>query len=336
MTRPSGPKKFARRLIPVAPSPKLPLVTNTTTDGAPPGELDVRPYSFGQSSQLTAEKVALYNEAAAQIASDIFGALSESLPGFTVEAEPLIEVAAGDPVVENGEAFDAASVRSGLALCAEVVTSLDLALTLVTAMLGGGGIPAGDARKLTLIEQRVLDLLGQLFVDTARDTLMIGDELEVDRSRDGAFTAADDEETDARIGFSFGIKGPSGGGRLILAFDVATIQDFSDAIDARLSGRRTSTATTANPQTAAALQPVPILFSVGLGSVSLTARQIVELQIGDVIRTSLPVASDLVASVGEVDLFAVRLGQQGQTLTAHITTSNGSTAPLDNARTIAS
>lgn len=303
---------------------------------APAGDLAVRPYSFGQSSHLTAEKAALYNEAAEQIASDISSTLADSLPGFTVEAGSLIEVGPGEPVVEDIESFDTASVRDGHSLCAAVVTELGLALTLVTAMLGAGSIPAGEPRKLTLIEQRVLDLLGQVFLDTSRDTLLITGSLDVDRSRDGAFTAADDEETAARICLSFGIQGPGGGGRLILAFDHTTIQDFSDAIDARLSGRRAAAPVMTNPQTAAALQPVPIPFSVGLGTVSLTARQLVELEVGDVIRTNLPVASDLVASVGEVDLFGVRLGQHGQALTAHVTSANSPTGPLDQARTVTS
>lgn len=311
-------------------------MTNPTNDAAPAGGIAVRPYSFGQSSQLTAEKVALYKEAAEQIATDLSKTLSDTLAGFTVEAGALVEIAAGEEVVEDIDAFDNASVRTGHSLCAAVVTEVSLALTLVTAMLGGAGIPPGDPRKLTLIERRVLDLLGQVFVNTACDTLMISDELAVDRSRDGAFTAADDDETEARIGFSFGVQGPSGGGRLILAFDLNTIQEFSDAIDARLSGRRTTSPVVANPLTAAALEPVPIPFSVGLGRVSLTARQLVELEVGDVIRTNLPVSSDLVASAGEVDLFGVRLGQQGHALTAHITSANSPTGALAQARTVAS
>lgn len=311
-------------------------MTNPTNDAATAGGIAVRPYSFGQSSQLTAEKVALYKEAAEQIATDLSKTLSDTLPGFTVEAGALVEIAAGEAIVEDIDAFDTASVRSGLSLCAAVVTEVSLALTLVTAMLGGAGIPPGDPRKLTLIERRVLDLLGQVFVNTACDTLMITDELAVDRSRDGAFTASDDDETDARIGFSFGVHGPSGGGRLTLAFDLATIQEFSDAIDSRLSGRRTTAPAAHNPLTAAALEPVPIPFSVGLGRVSLTARQLVELEVGDVIRTNLPVSSDLVASVGEVDLFGVRLGQQGQALTAHITSASSPTGALAQARTVAS
>ena len=311
-------------------------MTIQTNDAAAAGALNVHPYSFGQSSHLTAEKAALYNEAAAQVASDISKTLSDSLTGFTVEPGSLIEVDAGDEVIDEIESFDTASVRSGRALFAVVVTELGLALTLVTALLGGAAMPAGDPRRLTVIEQRVLDLLGQVFVDTARDTLLISEELKVDRSRDGAFTAADEEETAARVGFSFGIKGPGGGGRLILAFDLATIQEFSEAIDSRLSGRRTVTPVAADPQTTAALQAVPIPFSVGLGTVSLTAKQLVELEIGDVIRTSLPVASDLVASVGEVDLFGVRLGQHGQALTAHITSASSPTGPLAQARTVAS
>lgn len=296
----------------------------------------MRPYSFGQSSHLTAEKVALYNEAAEQIATDLTKALSDSLPGFTIEAGSLLEVGDGEDIVEEVDSFDVASVRNGAALCAAVVTEVGLALTLVTAMLGGAGLPPGPARPLTLIERRVLDLLGQLFLETATSTLMITEEVKVDRSRDGAFTAADDDESAARIGFSFGVHGSAGGGRLILAFDLPTIQDFSDAIDARLSGRRSVEPVVTNPHTAKALEPVPIPFSVGLGSVSLTARQIVELEVGDVVRTNLPVASDLVASVGDVDLFGVRLGQQGQVLTAHITSASSPPGALAQARTVAS
>lgn len=277
------------------------------------------PYSFGQSAHLTAEKSALYKEAAAQIASDLTKAMSNTLVGFTVEAGALIEADAGHDVVEELENYDVASVRFEHRTCASVVTELPLALTLVTGMLGGASFPPGDPRPLTPIERRVLDLLGQTFIDIARDTLLIDDELKLDRSRDGAFAAADDDETDARIGFSFGMDGPGGGGRLILAFDLVTIQQFSDVIDGRLSGRRVVAPVLANPQTALALQPVPVTFSVGMGHIGLTAREIVELQVGDVIRTRLPVASDFVASVGDVDLYNVRLGQTGKQFTAHIT-----------------
>lgn len=311
-------------------------MTNPPTNAVPPAGLAVQPYSFGQSSNLTAEKSALYKEAAEQIATDLAAALGESLPGFAVEAGSLIEASDGEPIIEDTDAFDVASVRSGHALRAEVVTEVGLGLTLVTAMLGGGGIPPGEARKLTLIERRVLDLLGQLFIDTTKTTLLINEELNVDRSRDGAFTASDDDETAARIGFTFGLQGPGGGGRLILAFDISTIQEFSDAIDARLSGRRNVQVVASNPQTEAALRPVPITFSVGLGSVSLTARQLVELEVGDVIRTSLPVDSELVASVGDVDMFGVRLGQEGQTLAAHITSASDPSGSLAHARTVAS
>lgn len=313
--------------------PKLRAVSNPTTDAATTGGLAVRPYSFGQSSHLTTEKADLYKEASAQIAADLGQQLAESLPGFTVEPGPLIEVEPGQDIVEDIDAFDVASVRSGHAACAAALTELGLALSLVTGMLGGAAMPPGPARKLTLIERRVLDLLGQTFVDAAKQTLLIDEDLQVDRSRDGAFNAADDDESGARIGFSFGVQGPSGGGRLILSYNLTTIQEFSDIIDARLSGRRSSEQVVSNPETATALQPVPIPFSVGLGRIELSARQLVELQVGDVIRTSHPVDSDLVASAGDVDLFGVRLGQHGNTLTAHITTASSPSGALAQART---
>lgn len=308
--------------------------TDTAPDSVAVSDAAV-PYSFGQSAHLTAEKSALYREAASQIATDLSKALSDTLVGFAVEAGALIEADAGQDVVDETTAYDIASVRFDRRTCATVITELPLALTLVTGMLGGSGFPAGEPRPLTPIERRVLDLLGQTCIDIARDTLLIDDELRLDRSRDGAFAAADSDEPEARIGFSFGVTGPNGGGRLILAFDIVTIQQFSDVIDARLSGRRVVAPVLANPQTSAALQPVPVAFSVGMGQISLTARDITGLQVGDVIRTRLPVDSDLIASVGDVDLYGVQLGQAGKQLTAHITNELGQSGPHVHARTVA-
>jgi len=282
-------------------------------------------YSFGQSAHLTASKSALYKEAAVQIASDLTKTMANTLTGFTVEAGALIETDAGHDVVDEPSHFDMASIRFEHRACASVVTELPLALTLVTGLLGGASFPPGDPRPLTLIERRVLDLLAQRFVDIARDTLLIDDHLTIDRSRDGAFAAGDDDETEARIGFSFAMNGPTAGGRLILVFDLATVQTFSDVIDARLSGRRVVAPVLTNPATANALQPVPVTFSVGMGHITLTARDIVGLQVGDVIRTRLAVDSDLVAAVGDVDLYGVQLGQSGKQLTAHITSARGHT-----------
>ncbi len=309
-------------------------MTTPPPEAAPTRPTSATPYSFGESAHLTAEKSALYKEAATQIATDLTRVIADTLVGFSIEAGALIEADAGHNVVDDPENYDTASVRLDRSMAAAVVTELPLALTLVTGMLGGAGFPPGDARKLTLIERRVLDLLTQRFVDTARETLLVDDSLELDRSRDGAFAAADDDETEARIGFSFGIHGPSGGGRLLLVFDLAAIQQFSDVIDARLSGRRVTAPSLADPHTAAALQPVPVPFSVGLGHVGLTAREVVELRVGDVIRTRLPVNSDLVASVGNVDLYGVRIGQIGNQLTAEISSTTSPHGPLPQTRTV--
>ncbi len=293
------------------------------------------PYSFGESAHLTTEKADLYKEAATQIASDLAKSLADSLVGFTVEAGALIEADAGHEVVDDPSAYDSASVRFDHHICASVVTELPLALTLVTGMLGGASFPPGDPRPLTPIERRVLDLLGQQFVDVARDTLLIDEALVLDRSRDGAFAAADSKETGARVGFSFGIDGPHGSGRLILVFDLVTVQRFSDVIDVRLSGRRVVPKVVANPHTAAALQPVPLSFCVGMGQVGLSAREVVELEVGDVIRTRLPVDSDLMASIGDIVLFGVQLGQTGKHLTAEITSNLSPNGALAHARTVA-
>jgi flagellar motor switch protein FliM len=104
----------------------------------------------------------------------------------------------------------------------------------------------------------------------------------------------------------------------VLAFDLWVLQTFSDVIDTRLSGRRTSLVAASDPATRAALASVPLPFTVGLGRISLTAQQVVELREGDVVRTGQPVDSDMIAAVDGVELFLVRLGQSNHRLTAEV------------------
>ncbi len=298
------------------------------------------PYSFGKSAHLTTEKSALYTEAAHQIASDMSEQLTDWLQGFTVEAGSLIEAEPGDELHDRVDDFDEATIlgnldTSGPERCGSVLTEFSLGLTLTAGLLGGSTMASGEPRPLTSIERRVLDLVSVNFVEVAARTLLIGqgglngNPLVIDRSRDGAFAASDDDAPSARVGFSFRIQGPGGSGLMILGIDVWALQKFSDTIDVRLSGRRAAIPTVVNPLTAAALGSVPIPFAVGLGRINLTAREVVGLQEGDVIRTRQSVDADVIASVDAVDLFIVRLGQRGQTLTAEILASIDSFGSID-------
>ncbi len=281
-------------------------------------------YSFGQSAHLTAEKTALYQEAADQIAFDVAVGLADWLSGFSVQADPLIEAGAGEELVDVIDDFDEASVLLNAQSSGTISTELPLALALVTGLLGGPSMPPGDPRPLTSIERRVLDLVLKTVIDAATKTLLIPGEVLVDRSKNGAFAANEHDSPEARIGFAFRIQGPGGAGQIVVGLELWALQEFSDVIDGRLTGRRAVLPVSADPHTAAALHPVPVPLSVGLERVHLTAREVVGLRAGDVIRTRHAVDADAIASVGTVDLFVVRLGQSGRRLTAEVI------APLGN------
>lgn len=290
---------------------------------------DAVPYAFGMLARLTAEKSSLYTEAAQQIANDMAAGLSEWLPGFTVDAGPLIEAEPGDELFENPDEYDAASILLEGQRCGTVYCDLPLSMVLVTGLLGGSTMAAGDPRPLTSIDRRVLDLVSATFIEAASSTLLIGPGAAIDRSRDGAFAASDDAAPEARIGFSFRVHGAGGAGEVVLGLELWALQKFSDIIDTRLSGRRAAAPTGINPHVASALQPVPVPFTVGLGRVSLKASEVVGLREGDVIRTRKSVDSDVIASVDNVELFVVRLGQRGRQLTAEILSPLDPSRPFD-------
>lgn len=306
---------------------------------SPSGEQEPVPYSFGRSAHLTSEKSSLYQEAAGEIARGAAAVLDDWLPGFTVDAEPIIEAEAGQELVEDIAEFDVVEIVGVFGECGSVVVELPLAITLVSGLLGGTSMPAGEPRPLTSIEVRVLDLLTSQLLEQTASTLLVTD-THINRSVDEGFAAAHDEDPEARIGFALRLHGLGGDGLMTFGFELSALQEFSDLVDRRLSGRRTAEPVRTNPEMAAALQPVPIPLTVGFGRVELTAREVVGLCAGDVIRTRQAVTDDLVASVGDTRLFAVRLGQRGTRLVAELlapieddaSTVGGTATPVPAAR----
>lgn len=276
------------------------------------------PYFFGQTARLSSAKAALYREAADQIGRDISASLDEWLNGFTVETGPLLEADTAEPLDLTVEDFDTVSLTIDGLRQGSVLVEQSLGLALVTALLGGANMSSGPVRPLTTIEGRVLDLLNQRFLEAAAGVVLIDSPINVERRRDTTFSSGDEGASSPRIGFQFTLQGPSGGGRLVLAFEVGELQTFSDTIDRRLTGRRALDTNRLDPAAARALGPVPVPLAVRLGQVRLTAGEVVGLQPGDVIRTKVAVASDLVASVDNVDLFTVELGTRGHQMIATI------------------
>ncbi|MDH3679561.1 MAG: FliM/FliN family flagellar motor switch protein [Acidimicrobiia bacterium] len=275
------------------------------------------PYVFGRPSQLSDEKAHLYRDAAEQIAIEGEAAIGQWMPGCTIEAGPVSEFEPGEPLVTDEAGHDLVPLVADVVPCGILSTELSLGLMLVSGTLGGGSKGEIPPRPLTSIEIRVLDLVTTSFLAVASRVLLV-DEMTIQRGRSEGFRATDDDTPKARIGFTFTVQGPREEGRLVLGVDADALQTFSDAIDRRLSGNRPTAPTQPSPLTALALQPVPLYLTVGVGRAELTAREVVELRAGDVIRTRVPVTADLVASAGDRDLFKVQVVQRGRQLTAEI------------------
>ncbi len=290
---------------------------STATTNPDSGESNVLPFEFGKPAQLSAEKMNLYREAASQIAIDAETALQEWLPGCSIEADPLTEVEPGVDLLPDEEGFDCAPITGATSSCGVLAVELQLGLMLVGGTLGGASAVEIEARPLTSIEVRVLDLISNSMLAAACRTLLL-DDVVIERGRGDGFQAGDDDRPRARVGFNFGVQGLGERKVMMIGFDVDALQRFSDAIDLRLSGRQITTPIDPSPLTELALRPVPVHLTVGVGKARLTAREVVELQVGDVIRTRVPVTADLIASAGTTDLFEVRLAQRGNQLVAEV------------------
>ena len=281
-----------------------------------------QPYSFGVSSRLTAEKAALYQDAAVEIADRVGSIVKEWVPGFVVEAAPLVEADAGEDTTDGSEEFDSTAILERDVPGGFLRTEQGLALSLVNALLGGGTLPVGAARPLTSIEKRVIDLLLTPIMHAAADVLMLRS-VSIARDLNDRFVASKHDEPEPVIGFVMTFTAPVGGGRLIIELELDALELFSDAIDRRLSGRRFAQPVTHHPETASALQTVPIPLSVDLGRMVLSAGEVVGLRLGDVLRVRQPVNEPLTACVGDQELFKVRMGRRSSGLVAEVLSSLG-------------
>ncbi len=298
-------------LIPgVAPADAV-AVSSTTND------IDVMPYSFGVSARLTAEKAALYQEASSEIATRVGVLMKDWLPAFSVEAGPLLEADAGSELIEDIEEFESVVVIHDGMPAGSLLVERALALALINDLLGGGHVPVGLSRSLTTIERRVIDLLLAPMLSMAADVLLL-DEPSLGRDKSDGFVAGKDDEPEALVGFVLSFVSPSGAGRLIIELELPVLQDFSDAIDRRLSGRRFTPPSIVLPSTAAALDPVPLPLTVELGRLVITAGDVVSLEPGDVLRTRRSVDEPMSASVGDQHVFDVRMGRNGNQLVAEV------------------
>ncbi len=263
-------------------------------------------YNLGATMILPPDKRQVFEQAARQIGRNAAELLEEWLPGYTVEANDLIEVEPGGSAVENTDEFDRTGLVGRHGPSGVLLVELPLALTFITGLLGGAALPCGDPKPLTAVETRVLDLITGPLVNSAAETLLAGS-ITLDRVANSGFLASSDQT--ASFGFDFTINGPAGGGRLVLQLDTQAMQELSDLIDRRLSRDRQPGQSQISPAAVHALEYVPMQIGVGFGPIQLPAAHIADLRPGDVIRTGQAVGAQPSAFVGQVRLFEGTLGK---------------------------
>ena len=200
---------------PQAQSVDDPLETPPVVETSRPAPREVTPYVFGAAKQFSEEKSRLYQEASNQLAVYADRALREWVVGFTVESDPLSQFAPDQRLIDEESNFDITPLASKMTTCGLIATENALGLALVSGTLGGSPRADVEARPLTSIDTRVLDLILKSILDAVCTVLMV-DELSVVRNRDSVLVVADDNRSGAHLGFNLRIQSPRGSGVLTI------------------------------------------------------------------------------------------------------------------------
>ncbi len=278
----------------------------------------LRPHDFGVTgSWLNGGRSASFQQSLYELARLTSEALDHWTSRVEVDAGGLSTLTLVEVADEPLHYVEISLEESGQS--AYVLFDLELALSLVTLMMGGNGDP-GTVRPLTGLEARVvLDFV---------DALMVRFSSELDlgparfRSHHSDQSTLRDGQTDTLLCFGLQFVGPKAGGQVRVAVSPLSLQAHMEVIDRRINGRR-RTDTVIGTAAAAALQPVVVPVIVGFTPVRIPAIEMASLRPGDLLRTGQSVGRQLVASVGEVPVFTVKAGQRGDRLVAEILSSNG-------------
>ncbi len=210
-----------------------------------------------------------------------------------------------------------------------MIFDLEIALSIVTLMLGGNGDP-GPVRDLTPLEARLLADLVDAMIPKFATELHLGP---------ARFKAHHAHQSTMRDGLSetllcFGLDltGPQVSGTAMVGISPLSLQGHMEIIDRRLNGRPRNAESITTSAAAAALQPVIVPVIVGFAAIRAPAYDIANLAPGDLIRTGQSLGRHLVASVGNVPVFTVKAGQRGGRLVAEVLTTPqhdfAATAPI--------
>jgi flagellar motor switch protein FliM len=282
-----------------------------TDTGAPSGA-----NPFQQARLLTSERAQLFNRTAETLAERFEDELGRwlsdaSVTAETVEQVDLMQLAAAGTA-------DLAVIKSQYQMTYGVIASdLVLALSVVAMLCGGVANPPPAERPLSRLEMGVYDLVLRPLLDLTVELFAIGPT----ELGPHVVTAAalPDTQPEPAIAVHLAIGAGGAEGKIILAMSATQLQEYSEDVDRRIAGLMASRSDEPNAQIIRAVQPVMIELIAGFEPMQVSARQLADLQVGDVIRTRQSISRPLIARVGGERLFQIRAAQRGQRLVAELT-----------------
>jgi flagellar motor switch protein FliM len=197
-----------------------------------------------------------------------------------------------------------------------IATDLDLALAAVTRLCGGVSA-ISEVRPLSRLETGVFDLVLRPLLDLVEEIFEIGStELGLHVTSPSALP---DPQNEAAVAIPLEISAGDTSGKIIVGLSGAQLKLYIEEIDRRIAGQVASARDEPNHLVVQAVQPVLVELIAGFEPMQVPARQLVGLQVGDVLRTRQSVTRPLIARVGDERLFHIRPAQRGQRLVAEVT-----------------
>lgn len=270
---------------------------------------------FQQSRLLTSERAQLFNRTAETMAQRFEDDLGRWLSDVSVTASPVEQIHLFDLVTGDN---DLVVIKSQYQMAHGLIASdLCLALSVVAMLCGGVADPPPDERPLSRLEMGVYDLVLQPLLNLAIELFEIGPtDLGIHTSSESGLP---DGQLEPAIAVPMTIAAGGAEGAMVLAMSTTQLQVYSQEVDRRIAGLMASKNDEPNAQIVRAVQPVVVELIAGFEPLQVPARQLADLQVGDVIRTRQSISRPLIARVGDERLFSIRAAQRGQRLVAELT-----------------
>ncbi len=268
---------------------------------------------FQQARLLTNERAQIFQRSAETLAERFEDELGRWLSEATIVAEPVEQIELLD--LADGH-HDLAIIKSQFTMTHGIIaTDLTLALSIV-AMLCGGAPADLEERPLSRLEMGVFDLVLQPLLQQAMDLFDIG-AAELGPHVVSAAALPDGQHEPAiAVILKLGVGETEG--QIVLGMSASQLQTYSEEADRKIAGQ-VAARDEPNVVVARAVQPVVVELIAGFEPLQVPARQLADLQVGDVLRTRQSITRPLVARVGTERLFAIRAAQRGQRLVAELT-----------------